>query len=95
MLADNCLLNYFNPNFETELICDASPYGLCAMLTQIDAETGAQKVISYASRSLTDVEKNYGQIEREALAILFGCYKFCLYLLTLLYLIYLLYLITL
>ena len=27
-LKDNCMLNYFDPNLKTEVICDASPYDL-------------------------------------------------------------------
>jgi len=38
-------------------------------------------VISYASRALTPVEQRYSQTEREALAIVFGCEKYHLYLL--------------
>jgi hypothetical protein len=34
------------------------------------------KVICYASRCLSDIEKEYGQIEKEFLAIYFGCKKF-------------------
>ena len=35
-----------------------------------------KKVISYASRCLSDTEKEYGQIEKEFLAVFFGCKKF-------------------
>ena len=62
------------------MICDASPLGLGAMLVQT-LPNGQEIVISYASRSLTDAEKNYSQIEREALAIYFACFRFKLYLL--------------
>ena len=42
---------------------------------------GQDIVIAFASRSLTDTEKNYSQIEREALAIYFSCFRYKLYLL--------------
>ena len=38
-------------------------------------------VVAYASRSLTEKEQSYGQLQRETLAIIFGCTKFQLYLL--------------
>ena len=38
-------------------------------------------MVAYASRSLTESEQRYSQIEREALTILFGCTVFQVYLL--------------
>ena len=73
------MLHYFKPNLETQVVCDASPFGLCATLVQI--ENGVPRVIKYASRALNVTEQKYGQIEREALSILFGCLKFQTYLL--------------
>ena len=35
------MLRYFNPNLETEVICDGSPLGLGAILKQID-ENGSR-----------------------------------------------------
>lgn len=41
---------------------------------------GIERPIAYASRSLTDCEKRYTQIDREALAIVFALDKFYMYL---------------
>ena len=35
--------------------------------------------MAYASRTLSDVEKRYSQIEREGLAVMFGCLRFEMY----------------
>ena len=69
------VLNFFDPTADVELQCDASERGLGACLMQ-----GGQPV-AYASRSLTDTEANYAQIEKEMLAILFGVKRFeqCVY----------------
>ena len=66
---------YFDPHKETVLLVDASPVGLGAVLMQDG------KVVSYASKALSSVEKRYSQIEREALAIAWGCHHFRMYLL--------------
>ena len=77
------MLNYFDINLKTEVICDAPPVGLSAILVQYEKEDEIHKerpkVISYSSRSLTQTEKRYSQIEKEALAMHFGCIKFELF----------------
>lgn len=64
------VLRYFDPAKATVLQCDASDTGLGATLLQNG------QPVAYASRSLTDTERNYAQIEKELLAIVFGAEKF-------------------
>lgn len=73
-LCERTVLAYYDVSAETELIVDASPVGLGAILVQ------NSRPIAYASRSLTQVERRYSQTEREALAIVWGTEHFHLYL---------------
>ena len=78
-LARNITLNYFDAGRKTELYCDASPVGLCAILTQIDVQ-GERNVVQFASRPLSSVESRYSQTEREAPGVVFGCEHFHMFL---------------
>ena len=66
-------MSYFDPKKEIEIIVDASPVGLGAILTQDN------KVLSYASRALTEVESQYSQTDWEALAIVGVCKHYDIY----------------
>jgi len=73
-------LAYFDVTKATEIIADASPVGLGAVLMQAQsALPGDTKIISFASRTLADVEKRYSHIEKEGLAAVWACEKFHLY----------------
>ena len=64
------VLSYYDPKAELELQCDASKKGLGAALLQ------RGKPIAYASRTLTETEQRYAQIEKEMLTIVFSLEKF-------------------
>jgi len=78
-LSCDRVLSFYDPARETRLLVDASPTGVASILTQ--HQGGKTYVIAYASRALSPTEQRYSQLEREALAILYGCEKFQLYLL--------------
>ena len=71
-LLANATMAYFDPRLKTELIVDASPVGLGAILVQ-DKGVKGWNPIAYASRALSDTETRYAQIEREALTIKGAC----------------------
>ena len=71
---------YFDEDKQTSVVVDASPVGLSAILSQNTPGHDDHKVISYASRALTDPEKRYSQTEKEALAIVWSVEHFHLFL---------------
>ena len=72
------MLAYFDQGAPTEVIADACPVGLGVVLVQkVDREHPA---VCYASRSLSDTEHRYSQTEKEALALVWSCERFNLYL---------------
>jgi len=73
-LMSASVMAYYDSKKDISLVVDASPVGLGAILLQ------EGRVISYASRALSDVESRYSQTERESLAIYWGCDHFRLYL---------------
>ena len=73
------MLTHYYPSFPVELAVDASPYGLGAVIMH-ELPNGDWRPIAYASRTLNEHEKRYGQIDKEALAIMFGLKRFHLYL---------------
>ena len=77
-LAQEETLSYFDQDAKTKIVCDASPVALRAILMQ--EHNGEDRVICYASRGLTDVERRHPQTEKEALAVVWSCERFHVYL---------------
>ena len=74
ILTSPPVLGFYHPDKHTTLETDASKGGLGAVLLQ------EGKPIAYGSRSLTKLEVHYSQLEKETLAITFGCERFHQYL---------------
>lgn len=70
---------YFDPQRRTRLIADASPVAVGAVLLQFDDQQ-FPKVISFASKSLSDVERRYSKTEKESLALVWSVERFYFYL---------------
>jgi len=79
-LTSDTVMDYFDKHKNTELITDASPTGLSAILSQHSQGKDDRKIVAYISRALTPVEQKYSQTEREALAIVWAMERLYLYL---------------
>ena len=67
MIGPSETLGYFNKDAPTQVIADASPVELGAVLTQ--KQKNGSRVICYGSYSLTDTKRRYSQTEKEALVL--------------------------
>ena len=73
VLSSAPVLRFYDTSLPTTLQVDASKSGLGACLMQ------QGQPVAYASRAMTNAEINYAQIEKEMLAIVFGCERFNVY----------------
>ena len=64
------ILAFYDVNKPVKLSCDSNQYGLGAVCLQ------DEKPVAYVSRTLSETEARYAQIEKELLAIVFACERF-------------------
>lgn len=70
---------HFDPRLPLILATDANPYGVGAVLSHRYPD-GTERVLQYASQTLTNTQRMVAQIDKEAYAIIFGIKKFHQYL---------------
>ncbi|XP_055714804.1 uncharacterized protein LOC129808923 [Phlebotomus papatasi] len=78
-MGSDQFLAHYDPNQSLVLAVDASPVGVGACLGH-RYEDGSEKPLFYASQTLTETQRRYTQIDKEAYAIIFGIKKFYSYL---------------
>ncbi|GBN15277.1 Retrovirus-related Pol polyprotein from transposon 17.6 [Araneus ventricosus] len=69
-ISSNRVLVPFDPELSVTLATDASPMGVAVSLSYII--NNVEKPVAFASRSITEAERNYSQLDRGTLAIIFG-----------------------
>ena len=75
LIKSDLLLTHFDLNKKIVVAADASNHGVGAVISHTFTD-GTEKAIMHAARSLTPAERNYSQVEKEALALIFAVKKF-------------------
>ncbi|XP_064464374.1 uncharacterized protein K02A2.6-like [Ornithodoros turicata] len=75
LLAAAPVLAHFDVNRPVLLACDASPYGIGAVLSQ-RTQNHLDVPVAFASRTLSKAEQNYAQLDKEGLVVVFGMKHF-------------------
>ena len=78
-LPQPTVLALYDPQAKLKISANASSFGLGVVLCQQDGDKW--RPVAYASRSMSETERRYAQIEKEALAVTWVCRKFTDYIL--------------
>ena len=78
LLSSDDVLVHYRKDVPIGIACDASNVGIGAVLFH-RFPGGVERPIANVSKTLTDTQRNYSQIQKEALAIIFGLKKFYQY----------------
>lgn len=74
MITSDVVLTLYDPNLPIKVACDSSAYGLGSVISHI-MPNGDEKPIAFDSRTLISAEKNYAQVQKEALAVVWSVTK--------------------
>ena len=85
MVSEDCLIQFYDPLKPLYIECDASKQGIGYVMLQPDDNLAPNTVdripsnlqpVAYASKSLSEAEQNYANIERELLGVVFSLETF-------------------
>ncbi|KAK7910413.1 hypothetical protein WMY93_015097 [Mugilogobius chulae] len=79
LIVNSPALALYDPELPTYVTTDASDYGLGAVMTQLHTEQ-SERVVAFASRTLSPAERKYSTVEREALACVWAVERWRTYL---------------
>jgi hypothetical protein len=72
LIASTPVLAHYDPSLPTIVSADSSSFGLGTVLLQRQADN-TWRPVTFASRSLSEVERRYAQVEKECLALTWAC----------------------
>ncbi|XP_026532364.1 uncharacterized protein K02A2.6-like, partial [Notechis scutatus] len=75
LLTSDAVLMQYNETLPLTVTCDASPFGVGAILSHV-LPNGNEAPIAFFSRTLSKTERNYSQLDKEALAIVAAIKRF-------------------
>ena len=74
LLTLDQVLAFYDPNLPLRIDTDASSVGLGVVMSHVYPD-GSERPVEFHSRTLTEAERKYSQIEKEALSIIWGVQK--------------------
>ena len=70
-LVSSHVLVHYNPELPIKMAADASAYGVGPVISHVYPD-GSEKPVAFVSCTLSKSQKNYAQIEKEVMALVFG-----------------------